>query len=350
MAILSPQIGIDLGTSNTLIYVKDKGLIVDEPSISVVTRGEKRTVKAIGSEARTMLGRTSGDVTAVRPLADGMIRDFDVTQTMLNYFVRKAIGSSRLFSPKAVITVPCRISPVEKRAIVSAASQCGIRSSRLHLIAKPFAAAIGSGLPVFEPRGSMIVDIGGGTTEIAVISMGGLVISRSIRVGGDRMDESIIAYVKREFNMLIGDRTAESVKIDLGSAVPLREERKVTIRGRDLITSLPQTATLTSSQVYEALSGPCQAILSAIRKVLECTPPELAGDIIRGCIHLTGGGSMLFGMDSFISSQLDMAAAVTKDPMQCAATGIGKLTDHIELLSRIGQDALMEENTEETEQ
>ena len=223
MAIIAPDIGIDLGTANTQVYVKRKSILVDEPSLLVVDRDGRHAIRAIGEEARVLLGRIGGDVTAVRPLSDGMIRDFDMTQYMLQYFVRKAIGASRLIKPRAVMTVPCRISPIERRAVRRAAIYAGVRDGQLHLVEKPFAAAVGSGLPIFEPYGSMVVDIGGGTTEAAVISLGGVVASRSIRIGGVKMDEAIIAYVRREFNMLIGDRTAEDVKMTLGAALPLKE-------------------------------------------------------------------------------------------------------------------------------
>ena len=347
MAIIAPDIGIDLGTANTQVYVKKKGIVIDEPSLLVVDRGGRHAIRAIGEEARVLLGRTSGDVTSVRPLSDGMIRDFDMTQYMLQYFVRKAIGASRLVKPRAVITIPCRVTPIERRAVRKAAVYAGVRDGQLHLVEKPFAAAVGSGLPVFEPIGSMVVDIGGGTAEAAVISLGGIVAAKSIRIGGVKMDEAIIAYVKREFNMLIGDRTAEDVKITLGAALPLKEERRVLVRGRDMITNLPQTAELTSTQVYEALKAPCQAILSAIQEVLERTPPELAGDVLRSGIHLTGGGAQLFGLDQYIASELDIPVLLARDPMNCAALGAEHLADNIELLHRIGKSSFLREEGEE---
>ena len=347
MAIIAPDIGIDLGTANTQVYVRRKGIVIDEPSLLVVDRTGRHAVRAIGEEAWALLGRTAADVTSVRPLSDGMIRDFDMTQYMLQYFVRKAIGASRLVKPRAIMTIPCRVSPIERRAVRKAAVYAGVRQGQLHLVEKPFAAAIGSGLPVFEPTGSMVVDIGGGTTEAAVISLGGIAVSRSIRIGGVKMDESIIAYVKREFNMLIGDRTAEDVKIALGSALPLKEERRVLVRGRDMITNLPQTAEISSSAVYEALKGTCQAILGAIQNVLERTPPELAGDVMKSGIHLTGGASQLFGLDQYIASELDMPVLLARDPMGCAALGAGHLADNIELLHRIGKSSFLREEGEE---
>lgn len=349
MPIIAPDIGIDLGTSNIVVYVRGKGIVINEPSIAVVERGGRRAVKAIGDEARDMLGRAAGDLTAVRPLSDGVIRDFELAQYMLHYFVKKAIGSSRLVKPRGIITVPCRISPIERRAVNQAAMSAGIRASQLHLIPKPFASAIGSELQVFNPIGSMIVDVGGGTTEVAVISMGGIVISRSIRVGGVKMDEAIVAYVKREFNMLIGDRTAESVKLDLGSALPLTDERRVTVRGRDLITNLPQTADLTSTAVYHALQDPCRAILAAIRFVLSNTPPELTGDIMRGGIRLTGGGALLFGLDEYIANELGIPVLLDKDPSLTAAQGIGKITEHPVMLNKISESSFQRDDSEDKE-
>lgn len=349
MPIIAPDIGIDLGTSNIVVYVRGKGIVINEPSIAVVERGGRRAVKAIGDEARDMLGRAAGDLTAVRPLSDGVIRDFELAQYMLHYFVKKAIGSSRLVKPRGIITVPCRISPIEHRAVRQAATSAGIRTNQLHLIPKPFASAIGSELPVFNPIGSMIVDVGGGTTEVAVISMGGIVISRSIRVGGVKMDEAIVAYVKREFNMLIGDRTAESVKLDLGSALPLTDERRVTVRGRDLITNLPQTADLTSTAVYHALQDPCRAILAAIRFVLSNTPPELTGDIMRGGIRLTGGGALLFGLDEYIANELGIPVLLDKDPSLTAAQGVGKITEHPVMLKQISESNFRRDDSEDKE-
>ncbi len=347
MAIVAPDLGINLGTSNTQVYVKKKGIVISEPSMLVADRGGRHAVRAIGEEARVLLGRTAADVVAVRPMEDGMIRDFDMTQYMLQYFVRKAIGVSRLVKPRAIMTIPCRVTPIERRAVRKAAVYAGIRENQLHMVEKPFAAAIGTGLPVFEPVGSMVVDVGGGTTEAAVISLGGIVVSRSIRIGGMKMDEAIIAYVKREFNMVIGDRSAEDIKTTLGSALPLKEERRVLVRGRDLITNLPQTVEISSGQVYEALKAPCQAILMAIRHVLERTPPELAGDVIKSGIHLTGGGSQLFALDQYIASELDMPVLLAKDPVSCAVLGVGYLAENIEQLHRIGRSSFLREEDEE---
>lgn len=340
MAIVAPDIGIDLGTSNTLVYVRGKGIVVSEPTVVVVESDNKRNVKAIGEEARIMKGRITGGVIDIHPLREGVISDFDMTKIMIQYFIREAIGVSHLLKPRVLITVPCSISNIERHAVMEAAKVAGAR--QVHIIEKPFAAAIGSGLPVYDASGSMIVDIGGGTTDVAVISLGGLVISHSIRVGGVKMDEAIINFIKREFNMLIGDRTAEEVKMDLGSALPLEEERKALVRGRDLITSLPQTTEISSTQVYDALSEPCMAALSAIKWVLERTPPELSADVMRTGIHLAGGGALLFGMDQYIASELGIPVLLAKEPTDCAAMGIGYLAENIELLHRIGKSGFLQ--------
>ncbi len=377
MALITPpNIGIDLGTSNTLVHVKGKGIVIDEPTLLVVEKTRKRgpkligggsvplaeeeepssgrrsfreSVCAVGAEALRHLGRTAGDIYAVRPMADGMIRDFEMTQYMLEHFLRKAVGASRLVRPRCVITIPCRVSPIERRAVRQAAVNAGVRPTQLNFLEKPFAAAMGTNLPVFEPVGSMIVDIGGGTTEVAVISLGGIVIGRSIRIGGVKMDEAVISYLRREFNMLIGDRTAEEVKITLGSALELREERRVSVRGRDMITNLPQTAEITSSAIYRALQPPCEAILAAIHYVLEHTPPELTGDILKNGIYMTGGGSMLFGLDQYISGELGIPVRIAKDPLQCAAQGVGKVADHPELMEQIFRNNYLSDEKEEKE-
>lgn len=343
MAIIAPDIGIDLGTANTRIYVK-KHILIDEPSLVVMDRKGRHAIRAIGDEALSLLGRTAGDVTAVHPLADSIIQEFDMAQYMLQYFVRKAIGASRLVKPRAVITVPCRINPIGRRAVRKAAVYAGARENQLYLIEKPFAAALGCQLDVFNAKGSMIVDVGGGTVEAAVISLGDIVAYKSISIGGVKMDEAIIAFAKREFNMLIGERTAEDAKITLGSALPPAEERWMLIRGRDMITNLSQTAQITSSQVCEALRSPCQAILSAIREVLERTPPELAGDVLQSGIYLTGGGAQLFGLDKYIESALKMPVYLATEPRDSAALGVGYLLEHNEVLQRITRSAATREN------
>ena len=257
MGFVAHDLGVDLGTSNTLVYVKHKGIMISEPTIVVVDAGNERKVRAVGDDAKIMLGRTTEGVMAVRPMREGVITDFDMTEIMIQYFMRKAIGSSYLVKPRLFLSYPCSISAIERRAVGEAAKYAGSR--KVLLVEKPFAAALGSGLPVFDPNGCMVVDIGGGTTDAAVISLGGVVISHSVRVGGVKMDEAIIDFIKREFNILIGDRTAEEVKLDLGSALPLRDERRARIRGRDMVTNLPQTTEITSTQIYEALHEPCMA-------------------------------------------------------------------------------------------
>lgn len=346
MAIIAPDLGIDLGTSNTLVYVKGKGVVINEPTLLIVSGTGRRSIKSIGQDAKVLVGRTSGGDVAVRPLQDGTIKEYDMTESILRYFIRKAIGVSHLMKPRAFITIPCRISAVEKRVVREAALAAGIRRNAIHLIEKPFASAFGSGLPVFQPEGSMVVDIGGGTTEVAIISIGGIVASKSVLTGGIKMDEAIINYIKHDYNMLIGDRMAEDVKIDWGSALPIKEDRKVMIRGRDIITGLPQTAEITSTKIYEALSGPCKLILKAIREVLDKAPPELAGDIMRKGIFLMGGGSQLYGVDRYLASELGLPTMLAKDPMLCAAVGVGHLAENSNLLPRIGRSSFMREESE----
>lgn len=338
---VAPDIGIDLGTSNTLVYVKGDGIAVSEPSVLLIEASNKHSVKAIGDDAQLLLGRTGQDVVVVRPLQEGVISDFEMTANMIRSFIRRAIGSSYIWGPRVLLSVPCSISSIERRAVVEAANAAGARRNQVHLIEKPFASAIGSGLPAYEPIGSMVIDIGGGTTDIAVVSLGGIVLHQSIRVAGVKMDEAITNYIKREFNIEIGDKTAEDVKLDLGSAIPLTEDRKVLVRGRDMITNLPQITELSSIQVYEALHEPCLAILESIKKVLERTPPELSADIMRNGIHLTGGGSMLFGMDQFIANEINIPVLLAKEPIDSAVLGLGYLIENPDLLARIGKNGLL---------
>ena len=339
MGFVAHDLGVDLGTSNTLVYVKHKGIMISEPTIVVVDAGNERKVRAVGDDAKIMLGRTTEGVMAVRPMREGVITDFDMTEIMIQYFMRKAIGSSYLVKPRLFLSYPCSISAIERRAVGEAAKYAGSR--KVMLVEKPFAAALGSGLPVFDPNGCMVVDIGGGTTDAAVISLGGVVISHSVRVGGVKMDEAIIDFIKREFNILIGDRTAEEVKLDLGSALPLRDERRARIRGRDMVTNLPQTTEITSTQIYEALHEPCLAILGAIKWVLERTTPELAADIMHNGLYLTGGGSLLYGMDQLIASELGIPVLLSKEPMDCAALGLGNIIENYELLEHLGRTSFL---------
>ena len=345
MCSIAKDIGIDLGTASVLVYVKGKGVVLNEPSVVAIDKNTGKLLK-VGAEAQAMLGRTPGNIVAIRPLREGVISDYDMTERMLREFLRKVVGGFQLFKPRVIICVPSGITEVEERAVVDAGIQAGAR--RVYLIEEPVAAAIGAGIDISKPDGHMVVDIGGGTTEVAVISLGGIVVSRSVRVGGIRMDAAIINFIKREFNMLIGDRTAEDVKFDLGAALPMNDVRRAFVRGRDLVTNLPQTAEITSTMVYEALKAPCQAILAAIQYVLERTPPELAGDVMRSGIHLTGGGALLCGMDRFIATELDMPVLLAKEPMDCAALGIGQLAEELELLQRMCQSAPQRDDEEET--
>ena len=335
MAFFAPDIGIDLGTSNTVVYVRGRGIVISEPTMVVVDSNNKRNVRAVGDEAKFLLGRTSDALTVVRPLKGGSIVDFDMTEMLIRYFIRKAIGVSHVIKPKVVVSVPVGLPAVSRKAVTEAAEVAGAKT--VFLVEKPFAAAIGSGLPVYEPVGSMVVDIGGGTTDVAVVSLGGLVVAQSIQVGGTKMDEAIINYIKREFNMLIGDRTAEDVKLDLAAAMPLTEGRQVRIRGRDLLSPQAMDIEFTSAQAYEAIKETCRAILAAIKWVLERTPPELAADIMRSGVHLTGGGAQLFAMDQFIATELGIPVLIAKEPEDCTVMGLGYLVENMQLLTSIGK-------------
>ena len=339
MAFFAPEIGIDLGTSNTVVYVRGRGIVISEPTMVVIDSGNKRNVRAVGDEAKFLMGRTTDGVMAVRPMREGVITDFDMTGILIQYFMRKAIGVSHVVKPKVVVSVPANLPAVARKAVSEAAEIAGAKT--VYLIEKPFAAAIGSGLPVYEPVGSMVVDIGGGTTDVAIVSLGGIVVAQSVQVGGAKMDEAIINYIKREFNMLIGDRTAEDVKIDLATAMPLVEGRQVRIRGRDLLSPQAMDIEFTSAQAYEALREPCRAIIAAIKWVLERTPPELAADIMRGGIHLTGGGAQLFAMDQYIATELGIPVLIAKEPEDCTVMGLGYLVENIQLLNAIGKSGLL---------
>lgn len=342
MAFFAPEIGIDLGTSNTVVYVRGRGIVISEPTMVVVDSNNKRNVRAVGDEAKFLLGRTSDALTVVRPIRGGSIADFDMTEMLIRYFIRKAIGVSHVVKPKVLVSVPAGLPAVSRKAVSEAAEVAGAKTA--YLIEKPFAAAIGSGLPVYEPVGSMVVDIGGGTTDVAIVSLGGLVVAQSIQVGGAKMDEAMINYIKREFNMLIGDRTAEDVKIDLASAMPLSEGRQVRIRGRDLLSPQAMDIDFTSAQAYEAIREPCRAILAAIKWVLERTPPELAADIMRSGIHLTGGGAQLFAMDQFIATELGIPVLIAKEPEDCTVMGLGYLVENMQLLSSLSKQGFSQNN------
>lgn len=327
--MFSKDIGIDLGTANTLIFMKGKGIIMREPSVVAVdTRND--TVRYVGQDAKEVVGRTPGSIVAVRPLKDGVIADFDITASMLQIFIRKVCNNSVLARPRIIICIPSGVTEVERRAVREAAFKAGAK--HVSIIEEPMAAAIGAGLPVAEATGSMVVDIGGGTSEVAVISLGGIVASRSVRVGGDELDNSIIQYIKRKYNLLIGERTAEDIKINIGSAFPLEEEATMDIKGRDLMDGLPKNIQITSEEIREALADPLSMVLDAIRTTLEKTPPELSADIIDHGITLTGGGALLRGLDQLIEKETGMPVHIAESPLDCVAMGTGRVLDDIDRL------------------
>ena len=328
----SRDMGIDLGTANTLVHVKGKGIVLSEPSVVAIQR-DTGEVLAVGEEAKQMIGRTPGNIVAIRPLKDGVIADFDVTQAMLKYFIRKAIDTKSFIRPRVIVGVPSGVTEVEKRAVIDATIQAGAREA--YLIEEPLAAAIGAGLPVHEPTGNMVVDIGGGTTEVAVISLGGIVTSRSIRVGGDEMDESIMQYIKRTYNLMIGERTAEAIKMTIGSAIVPTDDQSMDIRGRDLVSGLPKTLNIKASEVQRALSEPIASIVEAVKVTLERTPPELASDIMDRGIVMTGGGSLLTGLDQLLMRETGMPVHISEDALSCVCMGTGRALDSIELLKRV---------------
>lgn len=321
--MFSKDIGIDLGTANTLVFMKGKGIVMREPSVVAVDiRSEE--VLAVGTQAKEMIGRTPGSIIAVRPLKDGVIADFDVTATMLKHFIRKAIKSNSFSRPRVVVCIPSGVTEVERRAVEDAARQAGAKE--VELIEEPMAAAIGAGLPVAEPTGSMVVDIGGGTAEVAIISLGDIVTSCSVRVAGDKFDESIISYVKKKYNLLIGERTAEDIKIKIGSAYPTEEMENVTmeIKGRNLVDGLPKNVTIHADEVRDALADPLVTIVDAIKSTLEKTPPELSADVIDHGIMLTGGGALLRGLDQLVAQETGMPVHVAERPLDCVVDGTGK--------------------------
>ncbi|MHB1127736.1 MAG: rod shape-determining protein [Bacillota bacterium] len=338
--LFARDLGIDLGTANTLVYVRGKGIVLQEPSV-VAIRRETGAVLAVGEEAKRMIGRTPGNITAIRPLKDGVIADFDVTQSMLRYFIDKALRKRTfLIRPRVVVGVPSGVTAVEERAVREAALQAGAKEA--YLIEEPMAAAIGAGLPVYEPTGNMVVDIGGGTTEVAIISLGGIVTSKSIRVGGDEMDEAIVQYIKRTYNLMIGERTSEEIKIMIGSAYfdtteESHERRKkcYEVRGRDLVSGLPKTISVNATEIQGALTEPVNNIMDAIRICLEKTPPELAADIMDRGIVMTGGGSLLWNLDRLVSEETGMPVHLADDPLSAVATGTGKVLENIEVLKRV---------------
>lgn len=332
MALFAKEIGIDLGTANTLVYLKGKGIILREPSV-VAVNNHTGQVMAVGLEAKEMIGRTPGYITAIRPLKDGVIADFEVTQSMLKYFIRKAIGNNFMARPRVIICVPSGVTEVEKRAVVDSALSSGAKEA--YLIEEPMASAIGAGLPVEEPSGSMVVDIGGGTSEVAVISLGGIVVSRSLRIAGDEFDDAIVHYIKKEYNLMVGERTAEDIKIKIGSACPMEDEETYNISGRDLVTGLPKELSISSMEIREALKEPVNAVIDSIKLTLEKTPPELAADIMERGIMLTGGGALLKGLDKLISQETGIPVFIAEYPLDCVVLGTGKVIEDLDSLRNV---------------
>jgi rod shape-determining protein MreB len=332
MGFFAKDIGIDLGTANTLVHVKGKGIIVREPSV-VAVNVKNNEVLAVGEAAKEMIGRTPGNIVAIRPMRDGVIADFDITQSMIKYFIKKAMSSGVVSKPRVVICVPSGVTEVEKRAVEDATLQAGAKEA--YLIEEPMAAAIGANIRVEEPSGSMVVDIGGGTSEVAVISLGGIVTSKSLRIAGDELDDAVTHYIKKEYSLMIGERSAEQIKITIGGAFPRTKEEKMEIRGRDLITGLPKNIEITSSEINEALKEPVNAIIDSIKYTLEKTPPELASDIMDKGIMLTGGGALLDGLDKLIMQETGMPVSIADNPLDCVALGTGKVLDEIETLRKV---------------
>lgn len=326
------RIGVDLGTANVLVYVKGRGIVINEPSVVAVATRDNSIV-AVGTEAREMLGRTPGAIQVIRPMREGVIADYVTTEAMLRYFIGRVIGRVALIKPEVMICVPAGVTGVEQRAVQDAAEAAGARRPA-HIIPEPLAAAIGARIPVHAPQGHMIVDIGGGRTEAAVISMYGIVVSESVRVAGDRLDDAITSYVKRRHNLIIGDRTAEELKIAIGSALPLEDELTYQVRGRDQITGLPRTITVTSTDICQAIQDPLQAITGAVRSVLERTPPELASDVVDRGIVLTGGTGLLRHLDRLITQEIGIPCYVAENPLECVAMGAGIALDHLDLIKR----------------
>ncbi len=333
--ILSRDLAIDLGTANTLIYIRGVGIVSNEPSVVAVQQASRggRKVLAVGKEAKEMLGRTPGNIIAIRPMKEGVIADFEITAVMLRYFIQSAHNRKAFARPRIIIGIPSGITEVEKRAVREAAESAGGRE--IYLIEQPIAAAIGAGLPITEPSGNMIVDIGGGTSDVAVISLGGIVCSRSVRIAGDKMDEAIVQYIKRKYNLLIGERTAEIIKMGIGTAYPTEEELTMDIRGRDLVAGVPRTLTVTSPEIREALSDPLSGIVEAVKVTLERTPPELAGDIADRGIVLAGGGALLKNLDTLLREETGLPVCLAEDPLSAVVLGAGKALEELDILRHI---------------
>ena len=333
--LFSNDLSIDLGTANTLVYVRGRGIVCCEPSVVAVHKASQNVnrVLAVGKEAKEMLGRTPGNIVAIRPLKDGVISDFEVTEAMLSYFIRKVHNRKAFVRPRVIIAVPFGITQVEKRAVKESATSAGARE--VYLVEEPIAAAIGAGLPITEPAGNMIVDIGGGTTEVAIISLAGIVYSTSMRVAGDRMDEAIIQHLKRKYNLLIGERTAELIKINIGAAYPDDEDRGMLVKGRDLVAGIPKTIEISAEEIRKALSDPINSIVEAVRMTLERTPPELSADIIDKGIVLAGGGALLKNMDVLLREETGLPVIIGEDPLSCVALGCGRILEELDLLRAV---------------
>lgn len=323
------DLGIDLGTATVLVFIKGKGIVLNEPSVVAIDRNTNR-ILAVGEEARLMLGRTPGNIVAIRPLKDGVISDYYITEKMLRYFIDKAVGRRRIFKPRMVICVPSGVTEVEKRAVIDAANQAGARITRL--IEEPIAAAIGAGLDISKASGNMIIDVGGGTSDIAVISLGGIVVSSSIKVAGDKLDEAIVRYMRKTHNIMVGERTAEELKVKIGTAFPRETQVKLEVRGRNLISGLPKTLEVTSDEMMDALTEPLSAIADAVHSVLERTPPELAADISNRGIVMTGGGSLLYGLDELMANRTGIPVYIAENPISSVAVGTGKALESMDIL------------------
>ncbi|MFH1305830.1 MAG: rod shape-determining protein [Candidatus Omnitrophota bacterium] len=332
LGLFSSDMGIDLGTASTLVYLKNEGIVLCEPSVVAIEAGTSN-VLAVGEEAKRMLGRTPGNIIAIRPMRDGVIADFEITESMLRYFIKKVHNSRRLVRPRVVIAIPSGITEVEKRAVKDSALHAGARE--VYMLEEPVAASIGVGLPIQEPSGNMVIDIGGGTTEMAVISLAGVVFSKSIRIGGDEMDDAIINYLKRTYNLMVGERTAEEIKIRIGSGYPLDEEMTMDVRGRDLVAGLPKMISINSEEVREALSEPIAQIVEAVRITLERTPPELSADLIEKGLVLCGGGALLRGLDRLISEETGLPVHIADDPLTAVALGTGKVLSELKYLKKL---------------
>ncbi len=333
--MFSNDMAIDLGTANTLVYVKGKGIVANEPSVVAVQRDSRggKKILAVGREAKEMLGRTPGSIFAIRPMKDGVIADFEITEAMIRYFIERAHNRRTMVKPRVIVCVPYGITEVEKRAVKESAESAGARE--VHLIEEPMAAAIGAGLPISEPSGNMIVDIGGGTTEVAVISLAGIVFSKSVRVGGDKMDDAIVNYLKRKYNLLIGERTAEQIKIGIGTAFPDDTDPKMNVKGRDLVAGIPKTIEVASEEIREAIAEPVNTIVEAVRVALEKTPPELAADIVDKGIVLAGGGALIKNLDILLREETGLPVMIAEDPLTAVVLGSGKALDQIDVLSGI---------------